>query len=50
MRFKKFTTPGIIVLIAGILLTPFCVGIVLIFAAFQMRETRFHCNACGREF
>ncbi len=50
IEFKSFTTGGIIVLIAGLLLAPVCVGLVLIIVAFTMGETRFRCQSCGRDF
>jgi hypothetical protein len=45
---KKFTTPGIIVLIAGLLLSPVCIGILMIFIAFGMRENKWWCSTCRR--
>ena len=50
LQFQKFTTGGIIVLLAGILLAPVCFGIILIFIAFGMREGRFRCQSCGRDY
>lgn len=47
----RFTTGGIIVLLAGILLVPiFCVGLILILLSSGMREKKYLCQACGKEF
>jgi hypothetical protein len=47
---KTFSTGSIIVLLAGILLTPVIVGIILIVAAFAMRDVKFGCGRCGNRF
>jgi hypothetical protein len=47
---KKFTTAGIITLLAGILLAPFCIGIFLIIAAMSMRNVSYRCSNCQKSF
>lgn len=47
---KTFTTGAIIVLLAGILLAPVIVGLILIVAAFSMRQIKFGCGRCGNRF
>ena len=47
---RKFTTPGIIVLIAGLVLAPICIGIIMILISLGMREVRYSCLSCAKEF
>jgi hypothetical protein len=47
-RGHKFTTPGMLVLLFGILLTPILIGIVMILVSLSMREARYGCSACGK--
>jgi len=45
---QKFTTGGIIMLLAGFLLAPFCIGVVLILISLKMRETKYRCGNCKK--
>jgi DNA-directed RNA polymerase subunit RPC12/RpoP len=46
---RKFTTLGIIVL-AGILLVPVIIGLILVYFAFRMREVVYRCYNCKKSF
>ena len=47
---SRYTTGGIIVLVAGIICAPACIGIPMILIALGMKVARVHCNYCGREY
>ncbi len=47
---KRFTTPGILVLLVGLFLAAVCIGLPMIFIAFGMREVRYTCLACRHSF
>ncbi|HZV36106.1 MAG TPA: LITAF-like zinc ribbon domain-containing protein [Verrucomicrobiae bacterium] len=45
---KKFTTGGVIFLVAGLILTPICIGLLFLLIAFNMRETKYKCGNCKK--
>lgn len=45
---KKFTTGGIIMLVAGLVLAPVCIGVLFILIAFNMREEKYKCGNCKK--
>ena len=47
---KKMTTSGVIMFIAGLLLAPVCIGLVLVYAGWGSREVKHECRACMKTF
>lgn len=47
---KKFTTGGVIMFLAGVLLAPVCIGLLLILVSFRMREVKYKCGNCKKLF
>ncbi len=47
---KRFTTPGIILLVVGLLTSLWGIGIIFIIASIVMRQHSYACNACGNVF
>lgn len=48
--FKKFTTPGILCALFGLVLAPVGIGLILIFIGFKMREMKYRCQCVARWF
>ncbi|MBP7148808.1 MAG: hypothetical protein KBD01_14835 [Acidobacteria bacterium] len=47
---RSMTTAGVVVLLAGILLAPVCIGVILIMIGLSMREQKYVCRNCGKSF
>lgn len=47
---REITTAGWVTIIVGAVLTPVCIGILLLIVGFSMKEQKYQCGNCGKTF